>query len=944
MPKRTFSGIMLILLLISIAVLTFDFRTAKAWAGTVYIRADGSIDPVGAPIQRNGDIYTLTGNISSDADGIVVERDNMTLDGSGYTVEGTGALWRAGVMLSARSNVTIKNVEIRTFYYGIELDASSNNSIVGNILEQTMLYGKGNILLTDSNYNSIVGNNMTNCWVGIQLLSSHNNTISANNVTKHSTGIYFESSSNNTIYHNNFTTNDHQVQTYDSVNIWDDGYPSGGNRWSDYWGADSYSGPYQNETGSDNIGDTPYIIDENNADHYPFMYPRDPCEQQVVSLVNGTRAYDYDLELENIAFSHYAFRSSGSIGANETANWIKEKFESFGLEAWLEPFEFTTWDLLSKPSLIIDDDGNKDTTFDQTTISSFQCEHYSWPTPESGAFADLVILPLPEAAGYYEIGANPINTTAWNAVNTAGKIVLIGREVRWSFSWHSTYKSKLTSQPPAAVVYTWWYDWMSFTPPMFGSTGGRPISGLGSYYWDLKIPVGFVNYEDGLWIRNRESTTDVSANVSIRSVIGTGTHYNVVGRIGGFICPEKMIIVSGHYDTVMCSGFCDNGAGTAGILELARVFAEAVETGFYKPMYTILFIAFAGEELYLVGSTNYIKQHKSDMANINAVINLDCIGSDEFYVTETNSVNGFDLDQVVSEAAQDLGVLAAIEPPGGSDQESFRNPSLADSYYYQYWGLDAGISDAQPVQSSAMLISYPLLYSDEWYTGKPGWIHTEYDNSTSTSTLNWVEVADLEKHIKVAALSTVRTSPDAPPSPRNLAVVNVTPWKTIVGQTYYMCINVTIENQGGYYEYFNVTVYANTTIIATIEHITLRNATRTTITVIWNTAGWSKSNYTISTYAWAVPNETDTTDNTRFDGAVLVGVPCDVTSPTPGVPDGTCDMRDIGYLCTKFGTTPSSPNWDPNCDVTGFYPHFPDDIVDMRDIGEACSNFGETDP
>jgi hypothetical protein len=55
------------------------------------------------------------------------------------------------------------------------------------------------------------------------------------------------------------------------TNTWDDGYPSGGNYWSDYNGIDVKSGSYQNETGSDGVGDTPYIIDANNTDHYPLM-------------------------------------------------------------------------------------------------------------------------------------------------------------------------------------------------------------------------------------------------------------------------------------------------------------------------------------------------------------------------------------------------------------------------------------------------------------------------------------------------------------------------------------------------------------------------------------------------------------------------------------------------------------------------------------------------
>jgi len=58
-----------------------------------------------------------------------------------------------------------------------------------------------------------------------------------------------------------------------SNNTWDNGYPSGGNYWSNYTDADLYSGPYQNETGSDGIGDTPYVIDAENQDNYPLMNP-----------------------------------------------------------------------------------------------------------------------------------------------------------------------------------------------------------------------------------------------------------------------------------------------------------------------------------------------------------------------------------------------------------------------------------------------------------------------------------------------------------------------------------------------------------------------------------------------------------------------------------------------------------------------------------------------
>jgi hypothetical protein len=484
-------------------------------------------------------------------------------------------------------------------------------------------------------------------------------------------------------------------------------------------------------------------------------------ESQVIALINGMNAYDYALKLEEIALNHsvskYSFRVGGSVGAFETAKWIEAQFKSLGLEAHMESFEFTNWSLLSRPELVVDHDGS------EFSIESFQSTHYSWPTSQSGVLADLVVLPLPEAANRDEVGWRSIDTTLWNTIDTAGKIVLIGREVRWINSWEQTFESKLTAQPPAAVIYTWWYDWMSFTPPVFGSGGGRPLSSLGAYYWNLEIPVGWVNYEDGLLIREMEHELNVSARVSINSVVGFGPHYNVIGRLEGSVDPEKLIVVSGHYDTVLTSGFCDNAAGTAGVVELARIFSEALENGLYSPEYTILFIAFASEELGLVGSVNYVRQHKAQMENIIAVVNVDSIGSDELAISETPG-DDLDLDELVMEAAYDLNVSVRLIGPGSSDHQAFRDPAERN-LVYALWGLDANISDVVPVKSSIMISSSPILYSDWWSQGKLGWLHTSYDNSTSTQTLGWVELDDLRDHIRVAALTVMRISPSAPSAP-----------------------------------------------------------------------------------------------------------------------------------------------------------------------------------
>jgi parallel beta-helix repeat protein len=405
--RKTVSGILLFLLLVSTLTLAFNIQPVKAEGGTIYIRADGSVDPPTAPIQRDGGIYTFTDNIN---DSIVVERSNITIDGAGFTLRGAG-YQGYGFNLTRINNVIIKNVGIQTFGAGILLYDSSNNSISRNSISDSSI----SIFLIDSSNNSISGNNITTSGYGIELDWSAGNVISANNIvnnwdgvylfrslsntitrnditTKGGNGIRLEGSSNNSIsgnnitakdnngillggvwvfsennsilrnnirnsavaifltdhspgtiisrnnlmnnsygirfswtggaiisenniinnsygismltsgsnkiFHNNFINNTKQASPhYYSVwwpNVWDDEYPSGGNYWSDYTDVDLYSGPYQNETGSDGICDHPYVIAPNNQDRYPLVNPWTPTPPIQTWLFDSDFQYNLD--------------------------------------------------------------------------------------------------------------------------------------------------------------------------------------------------------------------------------------------------------------------------------------------------------------------------------------------------------------------------------------------------------------------------------------------------------------------------------------------------------------------------------------------------------------------------------------------------------------------------------------------------------------------------
>ncbi|MBS7281500.1 MAG: hypothetical protein KIH09_16915 [Candidatus Freyarchaeota archaeon] len=166
----------------------------------------------------------------------------------------------------------------------------------------------------------------------------------------------------------------------------------------------------------------------------------------------------------------------------------------------------------------------------------------------------------------------------------------------------------------------------------------------------------------------------------------------------------------------------------------------------------------------------------------------------------------------------------------------------------------------------------------------------------------------------------------------DIAVTNVTPLKTVVGQGYTMNINVTVENQGYYMETFTLTVYANETAIAT-QILTLGGGDCPICGIEWNVpSDFPKGNYTIWAYAVPVLGEIDTADNTFTDGWVFVTIPGDVDA------NNLVNMLDLYYIALTYGTTPPNPNYNPNHDIDN------NGIINMLDLYIAALHYGQTDP
>ncbi len=227
---------------------------------------------------------TITGNrVSNTQDGIALwfSRD--------ISVAGNN-IWdnRRGIFLYTSTNGTVANNSIVGSTAAVDLIGSTKVSVTSNYVSSN---GRG-IHVTVSNGITINGNRiLSNLLEGILFATVSNASILENRILTNGYGISLSYSIGIHVYHNNIINNG--VQAIDArgrENSWDDGYPSGGNYWSDYTGGDDCSGPNQDFCpDSDGIGDTPYTLGGIGQDNYPLVQPynRPPVASFTLSSLKG---------------------------------------------------------------------------------------------------------------------------------------------------------------------------------------------------------------------------------------------------------------------------------------------------------------------------------------------------------------------------------------------------------------------------------------------------------------------------------------------------------------------------------------------------------------------------------------------------------------------------------------------------------------------------------
>jgi len=294
---REFSAILVACLLVSSLFSIFLPRaTAAALTPHSAIFINGNADFTAA----NG----VTGGTGTASDPYVIAGWDINVSQSPWHGQYYNGPYPGIGISDTDAHFVVRSVNI----YGLECTCDGASAIDINFINVTnavvegstlarsnqaiFVWGSGNLIFTGNSLSNeqVPGVTASAC---VQISGSTDVVVSGNTFAQCPTGGLWIDSSNTLVYHNNFLQGgvDGNLRSQD---LWDNGYPSGGNYWSSYTGVDNCSGSQQNVcTGPDGIGDKPYTFTTWQSvvgqDRYPLMKPftaqtSDPRFQQTFTF------------------------------------------------------------------------------------------------------------------------------------------------------------------------------------------------------------------------------------------------------------------------------------------------------------------------------------------------------------------------------------------------------------------------------------------------------------------------------------------------------------------------------------------------------------------------------------------------------------------------------------------------------------------------------------
>lgn len=350
--------------------------------------------------------------------------------------------------------------------------------------------------------------------------------------------------------------------------------------------------------------------------------------------VSGNRLYDYMQD-----FIRLGWRRAGTPEAHQTARYIVEKLEQFGLEdVRLEPFEMllyspNRWELRIKCDAMPNN---------ETMIECFPAWH-SHAREKGVVEGELIYVGLGTSREFkpHEVQDKVVVVDSYRMMNF--------------FPSMDFFRAYERARKAGAAGFIGIHD----TPPgtIFAEFATRHQTLKDSNLESGNIPSLYLGFEAGQYLKALIRGEDqVTASILLDTTIRPALTDNLIGTLPGQK-KDEIILVGTHIDSWF-DGAIDNAGGNAGFLELADYFSKIPEK---KREKTMVFGGFAGHEVGSIGVIEFAKQHQAWFDKITAYCMVDGFGS-KGYILEspTRGVTGTQLDEAKGLFTTDNQVLFEI--------------------------------------------------------------------------------------------------------------------------------------------------------------------------------------------------------------------------------------------------------------------------------------------
>ena len=416
-----------------------------------------------------------------------------------------------------------------------------------------------------------------------------------------------------------------------------------------------------------------------------------------------------------LSSDEFGGRAPASEGEELTIKYIENEFRKAGLlpgngESFTQKVPLASIEVTNKPSLIITANGTEKEDSSVMHLN-YSDDQVVWTRRQ----VDGVSIDASELVFVgYGINAPERDWNDYAGIDVTGKTVVMlvndpgyatqneeifnGNAMTYYGRWDYKFDEAARQGASAAIIvhdakpaaYGWSTVANSWTGPQFDmvrkqKTTDAPTNELVSVEgWITKDNALKLFEKAGLDLNNlytaaktkgfRAVNMDLNVSVSIENKLAFIDSHNVIAKVIGSEKPDDIFIYMAHWDHLgtdlsiegdgIYNGALDNATGTAGLLEIAKSFAQT------KPKRTVVFIAVTAEEQGLLGSAYYAANPIYPLNSTIGGINMD--GLNNFGPTNDVTVIGFgmsEIDNFLRKHANDQGRV--LKPDSESEKGYF---------------------------------------------------------------------------------------------------------------------------------------------------------------------------------------------------------------------------------------------------------------------------------